>query len=154
MDPFLADGAHTVRMRGVVDVEDVATRADVLGTLSLFPDGGTVAMSYSLRFDDDRGRPWRLSGTKAVRSRTPWGLLAGLTTLRCEASPLDPEPGAGLRFVLTIGTGDLARLGTSISGRGFTRPRRIRAVARFLSFFAISAVRRRPTSADRVAPNR
>ncbi|WP_143847046.1 hypothetical protein [Nocardiopsis sp. JB363] len=89
-----------------------------------------------------------------MRSRSPWELLTGLTTLRSEAFPLDAEQGEGLCLVLTIGIGDLARLGTSISGRRFTRARRARAVARFLSFFATSALRRRSRSDDRAAPNR
>lgn len=92
-----------------------------------------------------------------MRSRSPWELLTGLTTLRSEAFPLDAEQGEGLCLVLTIGIGDLARLGTSISGRGFTRARRARrarAVARFLSFFATSALRRRSRADDRATPNR
>lgn len=89
-----------------------------------------------------------------MRSRSPWELLTGPTTLRYETFPLDAEQGEGLRLVLTIEIGDLARLGTSISGRGFTRARRARAVARFLSFFATSALRRRSRSDDRAAPNR
>ncbi|AOS63724.1 FAD-dependent oxidoreductase [Actinoalloteichus hymeniacidonis] len=143
IDPFLADGAHTVQLRGLVDIDDVATQMDISGTLSLFPVGRREAMVYSLRFDDDRGRPWQLSGTKTVRSRNPVDLLSGLTMLRTEVSPVDAEPDEVQRFVLTIGTRDLARLGRSIRGRAFTRSRRLRAASRFVSFFAISALRRR-----------
>lgn len=150
MDPFLADEAHTVPMRGVIDIEDLATKTGISGTLSLFPQGKHEAMSYALSFRDDEGNPWQLAGAKTVRSRNPVNLLTGLTHLRTEISPVGSEPGESRRFVLTIGTGDLARLGTSISGRGFTRPRRMRAAARFVSFFATSAMRRRsPGPTDR-----
>ncbi|PSK99985.1 cholesterol oxidase [Murinocardiopsis flavida] len=140
MDRFLAGAAHTVSMRGVIDAEGVASRAAIAGTLSLFPGGGPEAMSYALRFTGDDGRAWRLTGVKTVRSRTPMALLTGLTTLRGELSPDDG--GAGTRFVLSIGARDLARLGTSIRGTGFTRARRLRAAARFTAFFARSALRR------------
>lgn len=143
MDPFLADKAHTVSMRGVIDVEGVASRADISGTLSLFPgEEGREAMSYALRFTGDDGRTWRLSGVKAVRSRSPVALLTGLTSLRSEISPVDGASGEGERFVLSIDARDLVRLGTSIRGTGFTRARRLRAAARFASFFAASALRR------------
>ncbi|WP_211719368.1 GMC oxidoreductase [Nocardiopsis sp. MG754419] len=143
MDPFLADRAHTVPMRGVIDIEELATRMPISGTLSLFPRGEHEAMSYALRFHDDEGDPWLLSGTKTVRSRNPVELLTGLTRLRTRITPIDADTSESRRFVLTIGPADLARLGTSISGRGFTRTRRLRASARFLSFFATSALRRR-----------
>ncbi|APU14248.1 MULTISPECIES: GMC oxidoreductase [Actinoalloteichus] len=143
LDPFLADEAHTVSMRGMVDIDDVATHVEISGTLSLFPQGRHEAMVYALRFQDDQGRPWQLSGTKTVRSRNPVDLLAGLTTLRTEISPVDGEPGEVQRFVLTIGTRDLVRLGTSMSGRGFTRTRRLNALTRFVSFFTTSALQRR-----------
>ncbi|MFC4562343.1 GMC oxidoreductase [Nocardiopsis mangrovi] len=143
MDAFLADPAHTVRMRGVIDVEDIATRMGISGTLSLFPQGRREAMSYALRFHDDDGRPWQLSGTKSVRSRNPLALLTGLTRLQTEISPVDGTPDERRHFVITIGGADLPRLGASLRGVGFTRARRLRAVARFVSFFAASAMRRR-----------
>lgn len=143
LDPFLADRAHTVPMRGVLDVEDLATRVPISGTLSLFPEGEHEAMSYALRFHDDEGAPWLLSGAKTVRSRNPVDLLRGLTHLRTQITPIDSEVSEARRFVLAIGAGDLVRLGRSISGRGFTFPRRARASARFVSFFAASALRRR-----------
>ncbi|ASO19699.1 cholesterol oxidase [Actinoalloteichus hoggarensis] len=146
MDPFLTDEAHTVPMRGVIDVDDVATQMEISGSMSLFPDGRAEAMVYALRFDDDHGRPWRLSGTKVVRSRHPMDLLAGLTTLRTEISPVDGDPAETQRFVITIGPRDLARLGMSLTGRAFTLPRRLRALARFASFFMTSALRRRRAS--------
>jgi len=152
MDPFLADQAHTVPMRGSIDVEDVATRAPIAGTLSLFPRGRHEAMSYALDFHDDEGNAWQLTGTKTVRSRNPVELLTGLTHLRTEITPLDPGTGESRRLVLTIGAADLVRLGTSISGKGFTLTRRLRASARFASFFAGSALRRRspaPTDGPR-----
>ncbi|MGH3584790.1 MAG: GMC oxidoreductase [Pseudonocardia sp.] len=143
MDRFLVDPAHPIPMRGVIDVAGVASRAEITGTLSLFPEGGQEAMSYALGFDDDEGHPWRLSGVKAVRSRTPIALLTGLTNLRTEIVPVDAARGAGERFVLSIGARDLVRMGTSITGMGFTRARRLRTIARFASFFVAAALRRR-----------
>ena len=142
--PFLADDEHTVTMRGVIDVEGLATRSELTGTLSLFPEGVQEAMTYDMRFDDDQGRAWRLRGVKKVRSRTPLGLLSGLTRLNTELTPVDPATGEGVRVVLAIGAGDLVRLGASIRGRGFTRARRLGTLTRFASFFATSASRRRP----------
>ncbi|QVQ52320.1 GMC family oxidoreductase [Spiractinospora alimapuensis] len=151
MDPFFEDEAHTVCMRGTIDVEGVASGAEVSGTLSLFPERGHEAMAYAMVFDDDSGRPWRFSGTKSVRSRNPLALLSGLTTLHTEISPVDDaSEGESHRIVMAIAPGDLARLGTSISGRAFTRTRRLRAVSRFVSFFASATMRRRPSRpADR-----
>lgn len=143
MDPFLDDAAHTVLMWGVIDVEGIASQADISGTLSLFPEGEHEAMSYALRFDDSHGRPWWFSGTKTVRSRNPVALLNGLTTLQTEISPVDGTARKeSQRCVMTIGARDLVRLVTSISGRAFTPTRRLRATFRFVSFFASSAVRR------------
>lgn len=140
MDRFLADPAHTVQMRGVIDVEGVASRAAVIGTLSLFPEGGREAMVYDLRFDDSTGRAWRLAGVKRTRSRSPIALLTGLTNLHTEISPAHAGPEESQRFTVTIGPRDLLRLGTSISGQGFTRARRIRAAIRFAAFFARAAL--------------
>jgi cholesterol oxidase len=143
MDRFLADPEHTVSMRGVIDVEGLASRAELTGTLSLFPEGAREAMSYAMRFEDDQGRAWRLTGVKKVRARTPVALLTGLTHLRAEIAPVDAASGESRRFVLSIGDRDLVRLGTSITGRGFTRAGRLGTVTRFTSFFATSALRRR-----------
>ncbi|MBB4934750.1 cholesterol oxidase [Lipingzhangella halophila] len=147
MDRFFADAAHTVQIRGVIDVEGVASQADITGTLLLFPEGRHEAMSYTLRFHANDGRAWRLSGVKTVRSRTPVALLTGLTNLHTEISPSDAASGEGKRFVLSIGAPDLVGLGTSLTGMGFTRARRMRAVARFVSYFATSALRRRSAAA-------
>ncbi|MEU3458161.1 hypothetical protein ABZ671_31945 [Micromonospora sp. NPDC006766] len=53
IDRFLADPAHTVSIRGTIDVDGIATRTEASGTLSLFPDSGDEAMVYNLRFHDD-----------------------------------------------------------------------------------------------------
>ncbi|MGI5215441.1 GMC oxidoreductase [Plantactinospora sp. CA-290183] len=141
MNRFLADPAHPVSMRGVIEVEGVTSQADVTGTLSLFPQGSRVAMSYALRFHDVDGRPWQVRGVKTVRSRAPMALLAGLTNLHTEIAPADSVTGEGQRCVLSIGSRDLLRLGSSLTGTGFTRARRLRVVLRFASFFAASALR-------------
>lgn len=148
MDRFLTEPEHLVSMSGVIDVEGIASQADLVGTLSLFPDGRTEAMSYALGFVADDGRAWRLTGVKTVRSRTPAALLHGLTHLDtaiepAEGTAAETGPAQTQHRVLSIAAGDLARLGASIRGQGFTRPRRLRAVARFAWFFTSSALRRR-----------
>lgn len=142
IDRFLQDPSHPVAVQGVINVEGIAVRAGVAGTLSLFPLGGDEAMRYSLTFDDDVGHPRHLTGIKRTGSRHPAALLAGLTTLETEVSPA-PGSGSGLtRVQLSISAPDLARLGSSIRGQGFTRARRLRAAGRFAAFFARSALGR------------
>ena len=153
MDRFLADPAHPVTMRGTIDAEGIASQADLRGTLSLFPEGERQAMSYTLRFDDHDGCEWQLSGVKTVRSRSPLALLRGLTNLRTVVTPVDAASGEGAHFVLSIGARDLIRLGTSLTGVGFTRARRLRALTRFVSFFVACALRRRtPGSPGNASP--
>ncbi|WP_017603640.1 GMC oxidoreductase [Nocardiopsis alkaliphila] len=146
VDRFLADPAHRLSMRGTIDVEGLASRADLSGTLSLFPEGEGEAMSYALDFEDDRGHAWRLTGVKTIPSRNPLALLTGLTHLRARITPIDPAVGESRRFVLSIGGRDLVGLGTSLNGRGFTLARRLRALRRFTFFFAASALRERASA--------
>lgn len=144
VDRFLADPSHPIAISGVADVAGVARASAIAGTLSLFPDGASDAMRYDLRFDDDSGAAWSLTGVKTVRARTPVGLLRGLTALRSTFQPRDVETGAvGGRSILTIGALDVVRLLGSIRGKGFTRLRRIRAIVRFAWFFATRSVSRR-----------
>ncbi|NDK32778.1 GMC oxidoreductase [Nesterenkonia haasae] len=160
---FFANPVHPVTIQGTIDVEGVARRASIAGILSLFPEGSAEAMRYDLKFDDDRGVPWHLTGVKRVESRRPDALLRGLTTLQTRISPVNkgsseaPDPSApslgtnrpdysehdeeAEQLVLRISTMDLARLGASLRGLGFTQLRRIRAVGRFADFFARSALR-------------
>lgn len=140
IDHFLTDAAHTVSIQGVIDVEGLASKAGVAGTLSLFPRGVDEAMRYSLRFDDDFGRPWQVTGVKRILSRRPRELMSGLTTLSTEISPVGASDSEAIRALLTISIPDLARLGVSLRGQGFTRARRLRAAGRFLAFFTGSAL--------------
>lgn len=142
MARFLSEPEHTVAMDGTIDIDGITERADLTGTLSLFPDGRDEAMSYDLRFDDAEGRAWRLTGVKHTRTRTPPALLSGLTHLRTEIAPVDAAHGEAVRVLLAIDTRDLTRLLTSIRGQGFTRARRLHAAGRFAWFFARSALRR------------
>ncbi|GAA2274130.1 hypothetical protein GCM10009853_030030 [Glycomyces scopariae] len=154
MDRFLADPLHALRMRGTIEVAGLASATAIEGSLSLFPAGRNVAMAYEMRFDDDSGRPWVLTGVKTTRSRRPLALLTGLTSLRTEIAPVGAGPEAAQRFTVHIGPIDLLRLGASISGRGFTRARRIRAAARFASFFARAALRRNEHGRNAEVPAR
>ncbi|MEU4362341.1 GMC oxidoreductase [Promicromonospora sp. NPDC023987] len=144
MDRFLDEADHRLTMRGTIEIDGIATRAELTGTLSLFPAGRHEAMSYALRFADDDGRAWRLSGAKSVRSRTPVALLHGLTHLQAEIAPVDAAAGEAEPVTLAIGARDLGQLSTSIRGKAFTRARRLRAVGRFAWFFATSALRPAP----------
>lgn len=140
IDHFLSDPAHSVSIQGVIDVEGLASNAGIAGTLSLFPRDVDEAMRYSLRFDDDSGRPWQLTGVKTTRTRRPMALLSGLTTLSTEISPVGGTDTETIRSLLTIDVPGLAQLGSSLRGQGFTRARRLRAAARFLAFFTRSAL--------------
>lgn len=144
LDLFLADPTHPITISGTVDVPGVAEEAAATGTLSLFPEGRREAMAYRLTFGDHAGRDWELTGTKTVRSRAPLSLLHDLTTLDAQVHQVS-APGQARHHVLTIRPADLARLTISLRGQGFTRARRVRAMARFVEFFARSALRS-PTS--------
>lgn len=160
MDLFLADPTHPITITGTVDVRGLVRNAATEGTLSLFPDGHPVAMAYALGFHDEAGQPWELTGTKTIRSRVPTGLLHDLTTLdtrihRAAAPAATPHEAAtrqepATRHHLSIELPDLARLGVSLRGQGFTRARRVRALARFAGFFTRSAIR--PPAADPSPP--
>ena len=140
IDRFLTDPAHIVSIQGAIDVDGLVSAAPVSGTLSLFPRGIDEAMRYSLRFEDDSGRAWQLTGVKTTRSRLPLALLSGLTTLPTEIAPVDDSGTQPLRTLLTINLANVARLGISLRGQAFTRARRLRAAARFLAFFTRSAL--------------
>lgn len=144
IDGFLADPAHMLQVAGTVDAENIAKGGAVRGTLSLFPDGRDEAMIYELQFTDDGGRELTLWGTKSVSSRTPLGLLNGLTRLRVTIQPADTVGDSQSDLEMVIGWRDLVSLLTSIRGRGFTRSRRLRTVTRFAAFFVRSAVTRPP----------
>lgn len=138
LDRFLADPAHGIPLRGMVDFDGIATGAAASGTLSLFPTDRGEAMSYRLEFRDDEGREWRLSGSKATTTRSPRQFLRALT--RLDGVMSTSSTSSGVAFSVSIGPRELTRLLTSIRGRGFTAPRRARTVARFVGFFARSAV--------------
>lgn len=168
LERFFADPAHRIPVAGVLDLEGIATAAEATGSLSLFPraDGDGVAMRYALTVTGDDGWPRELTGLKHTGARGPAGLLRGLTTLEVAVSPagggdgpntpaadgpnaptadgqIHPAAdGATVRTMVKIGPADLAGLLGSLRGQGFTRARRLRALARFAGFFARSAVAR------------
>ncbi len=145
IDGFLADPTHTLRVTGTVDAENIATDVSVWGTLSLFPDGRDEAMIYELEFTDASGDARTLIGTKSVSSRTPLGLLGGLTRLRTNIGSATAGDTNDVRDAeLFMGTRDLVGILASMRGHGFTRARRLRTVARFALFFARSAITRPP----------
>lgn len=141
IDRLLADPAHVLSVQGDIDVDGVVDSAATSGTLSLFPGHSGEAMRYELHFRDASARPWKLTGTKVVTDRAPWLLLRDLTRLSATVRPVD-DPAAEVTTTLRILPTDLARLLGSLRGTGFTRPRRLRTVARFALFFTGSAVRR------------
>lgn len=142
IDALLADPEHTLTVQGSIDVDDVVDAAFASGTLALFPDHGGEAMRYELTFHDDTGSPWTLSGTKTITKRTPWRLLRDLTNLTAIVGP-DNGTVPAITTKMRIGAGDLARMTSSVRGIGFTRARRLKASARFMVFFARSAIRSR-----------
>lgn len=140
IDAFLTDPEHILTVQGSIDVDDVVEAAFASGTLALFPDHGGEAMRYKLTFHDDTGSPWTLTGTKTITKRTPWRLLRDLTNLTAIVGP-DNDTVPAITTNMRIGTGDLTRMTSSIRGIGFTRARRLKATARFMAFFARSAIR-------------
>ena len=125
---------HALTLRGEVDIAGRVEAAPAEGSLSLFPTERGVAMRYLIRFQDDSGREWNLTGHKAVTSRTPIGVLRDLTRLRAHSHPVD-DPSDSIAATLRIGPTDLIRLLCSIRGVGFTRARRATTVLRFAGFF-------------------
>lgn len=142
---FVADPAHRITVRGILDVEDLVADAEVTGTLSLFPEGSDDAMVYELSFRDDDGRAWRLRGSKRVRSRRPTVLLHDLTRLHTTLAPEDSAAGPLRRGTIRIGWPDLLRLLGSLRGVGFTRSRRLHSAARFAACFIRGALQTPPT---------
>lgn len=147
IDDFLEDPSHRLQITGTVEADTIAAGTAVQGTLSLFPADRAEAMAYELTFTDDVGRLRTLTGTKSVTSRTPTGLLAGLTRLRTSIPPVDASDNGVSDAELVIGMRDLVSLLASIRARGFTRARRLRTFARFVVFFGRSTIRRRPVLA-------
>ncbi|MGG5258338.1 GMC oxidoreductase [Phycicoccus avicenniae] len=141
LDRFLEDPDHPVAVHGRVRVHGLVD-AEATGTLMLFPRA-PVAMAYRLDLVDDAGARWRFEGTKTVRRRAPAALLRGLTTLDARVVRAD-GPAGGRDIVLHIPVTELVRLLGSLGGEGFTRGRRLRALARFALFFTSRAARHRP----------
>ena len=131
--PFLRDANHPVSLSGTVDIEGLATPRPVTGTLELFPDTGDVAMRYQLQTGEDGGEALVLTGIKRQHRGNPLRLWSDLTTLQVEATDATG--------VFRISTFETLKLASSIRGDAFTRAKRAAAVARFLTYFARSALR-------------
>jgi cholesterol oxidase len=127
MAAFLEDPQHPVQLDGTL--RHRGTERAVSGTLELFPEGSAVLMQYRLRGDGVS-----VIGRKTRRGRGPVSLLYATTHLRTEVD--------GERMILGMGPASIAGMLASIRGSGFTRPRRLRAAARFVQFFAVRALRR------------
>ncbi|WP_150460770.1 hypothetical protein [Nesterenkonia ebinurensis] len=99
------------------------------------------SMSYELRFSDDGGEPWRLTGTKMITGKAPWTVLRDLITLH---TTVQSEEGSGeqVSAVLRISAQDVARQLAAVRGTGFPRARRLGTTARFVGFFTSSAAGR------------
>lgn len=82
-------------------------------------------------------------GTKSRSRSTPQARLRALTTLRLEV--LGHSGAEPLSATLSIRPRDVVAMLVSLRGTGFTRGRRARALARFVRFFLVQAVRS-PTS--------
>ncbi len=134
MSVFLADPDHPARVDGLLTVPGHGD-VPVHGTLRILPTAGSGAMRYELAAS---GEPRVLAvGTKRRSRRSPIARLVALTTLRLEVTGLDhPQP---LVTTLTIRPVDVVALVLSLRGTGFTRGRRLRAIARFVRFFVVRA---------------
>ncbi len=137
---FLEDPEHRLEVAGTLHVDGVFDHLPVAGTLAVF--GSSAAMRYELTGTDPDGSSWSVTGTKH-RRLGPLSALFDLTTLNLvvvRSGPATGTPADGVTAVLRIGPKALARLALSLRGQGFTRSRRLVAVAHFLAFFARGAV--------------
>ena len=89
-------------------------------------------MSHRLQTRQDNGEALILTGTKH-QHRSPLRLWSDLTTLRVEAADT-----VGILRISPLGT---LKLASSIRGDAFTRIKRAKAAARFLTYFTKSAQR-------------
>jgi cholesterol oxidase len=105
-------------------------------------------MRYRLQTTQDNGDALIPTGTKH-QHRSPLRLWSDLTTLRVEAADT-----VGILRISPLGTLELA---SSIRGDAFTRTKRAKAAARFLTYFTKSALRGmtldRPAAQGRDRPN-
>jgi cholesterol oxidase len=90
-------------------------------------------MRYRLQTGEDGGEALVLTGTKRQHRGKPLRLWSDLTTLQVEANEA-----IGVLRISTLGT---LKLASSIRGDAFTPAKRAAAVARFLTYFARSALR-------------
>ncbi|WP_114559694.1 GMC oxidoreductase [Desertihabitans aurantiacus] len=134
-DAFLTDPDHPVTMRGTLTTAE--GRTEVEGTLSLFPEDGPEAMRYRLAGAGSQTPV--LEATKHVRGRGPLAVWRGLTTLHV-VLPATGDRSAR-RTVAVMPVPGVIRLAASVSGVGFTRPRRLAAWLRFVIFFLRGAWR-------------
>jgi cholesterol oxidase len=126
---FLHDPNHPISLSGTIDIEGLTTARAATGTLELFPDPGDVAMRYRLQTTQDNGDALILTGTKH-QHRSPLRLWSDLTTLSVEAADT-----VGILRISPLGT---LTLPSSIRGDAFTRTKRAKAAARFLTYFTKS----------------
>lgn len=116
-DEFALDPRHCVALAGTVTIGGRASERPARGRLLLFPVGSALAMRYDLTFDDDSGRPARLTGVKRQHGVNPFLLWPDLTRLRIRLHG-DGSRGEGLVVMGPIAVARLvASIRSSASGR-------------------------------------
>jgi cholesterol oxidase len=142
---FINDPNHPISLSGPSTSRDLAPPARLPAHSSSFP---IPEMSHRLQTRQDNGEALILTGTKH-QHRSPLRLWSDLTTLRVEAADT-----VGILRISPLGT---LKLASSIRGNAFTRTKRAKAAARFLTYFTKSALRGmtldRPAAQGRDRPN-
>lgn len=139
------DRRHRLNVHGVLRIGRPASRHRVHGTIDLFPatgDDSREIMRYDLTTTEGEQPSLHLSGHKNLEGRTPAKIWTSLTTLHATLEesrrdrPSTTEQGEPV--TLTITAPQTLSLLLSLRGIGFTRARRLRAVATFARFFGAS----------------
>ncbi|WBB70063.1 GMC family oxidoreductase [Micromonospora sp. WMMD812] len=147
LELFLADPAHTARLRGTAQVDGLTGQPAPVegGTLHLLPavDGGPRrTMDYSLPFRDDRGVRWLLRGSKQVGRHTGRGPWRATTVLDVAlTSPDDRYESLVPTGRLTISVADVVRLLASLRATETTGRETTATVFRFVRFFTTEVAR-------------
>lgn len=139
LDAFRADPEHPAAVTGSVRHSAIPGTHDVAGRVRLFPQSADHLMRYDLTFVDGTGRRWNGVGTKRLCGRRLIDRYRSLTRLELDFSLVD-DPTVTIATELVMRPSDVIAMSRSIRGTGFTRTRRLQAIATFLGFFTYRAL--------------
>ncbi|GGH45863.1 GMC family oxidoreductase [Microbacterium album] len=144
----VGEPAPVASVTGVLDLGDA--RAEVRGDLTLFPRarGDGLYMRYDLSYTDGRRCHGRITGTKAA-TRGRRSLLRDLTTLSVSIEHSEGGASATGTGAVRISLPGVVALACSVRGGGRDHLAAAMAVARFGSYFVLTALRRARSFEDR-----